>query len=356
MKTTKYLSYYVGELPKGCRLCMNGMKLVYFATGLCGRSCFYCPISKERRGRDVVYADEVPVKGLEDVIAEAKAIDARGIGVTGGDPLLRVDRVVETLNALREASFKKLHVHLYTTTQPHVNERSLGKLLDAGINELRFHPNLEIADELVPLKLAVDMGFNAGLEVPAIPGFEDRIRRAIERAEKLGASFVIINELEMTESNALALQVRGFRLKAGSVAAVQGSWEAAMALLKSAEELGLSGHFCPAYIKDSAQFRNRLRRKARNIAMPHEVVTRDPLLVKGIVEPPEGTSLEEALRKVKSIAPELHVYVNASRGRLECNYKELKRLSKQLKGAGFRLSIVGELPTSFREQVMLRPI
>jgi len=356
LKATKYLSYYVGELPEGCRLCMNGMKLVYFATGLCSRSCFYCPLSRERKGRDVVYADEVPVRSLEDVIAEAKAIDARGVGVTGGDPILRVDRVVETLRALRGALPRRLHVHLYTTTQPYVDESSLSKLLDAGIDELRFHPNLEVVDELVPLKLAVDIGFKAGLEVPAIPGFEDRTWRIIERAERLGASFVIINELEMTEPNALALQVRGFKLKVGSVSAVQGSWEAAMTLLRSVEELGLDGHFCPAYIKDSAQFRNRLRRKARNIAMPHEVITRDPLLVKGVIELPEGTSLEEALERIKSIAPELHVYVNADRNRLECNYKELKRLSKRLKDAGFRLSIVGELPTSFREQVMLKPL
>jgi pyruvate formate-lyase activating enzyme-like uncharacterized protein len=353
---TKYLSYYVGELPEGCRLCIKGMKLVYFATGLCGRSCFYCPLSKERKGRDVVYADEVPVKGLEDVIAEAKTIDARGVGVTGGDPMLRIERVVKTLKALRETFPGKLHVHLYTTTQPYVNELSLSKLLDVGIDELRFHPNLEVVDELAPLRLAIDMGFKAGLEIPAIPGFEGRICRAIERAEKLGAAFVVINELEMTESNALALQVRGFKLKAGSVSAVQGSWETAMALLRSVEELGLNGHFCPAYIKDSAQFRNRLRRKARSIAMPHEVVTRDPLLVKGVIEPPEGSSLEEALRRIKSIAPELHVYVNVNRNWLECNYKELKKLSKQLKSMGFRLSIVGELPTSFREQVMLKPI
>jgi pyruvate formate-lyase activating enzyme-like uncharacterized protein len=335
---------------------MKGMKLVYFATGLCSRSCFYCPLSKERKGRDVVYADEVPVKSLEDVIAEAKAIDAKGVGVTGGDPMLRVERVVETLKALREALPEKLHVHLYTTTQPYVDETRLGKLLDAGVDELRFHPNLEAVDELTPLRLAIDMGFKAGLEVPAIPGFEDRICKIIERAEDLGATFVVINELEMTESNALALQIRGFKLKPASVSAVQGSWETAMTLLKFVEELGLSSHFCPAYIKDSAQFKNRLRRKARNIVMPHEVVTRDPLLVKGVLEPPEGLSLEEALKRIKSIVPDLHVYVNTSKNRLECNYKELKKLSKSLKSAGFRLYIVGELPTNFREQVILKPI
>lgn len=335
---------------------MNGMKLVYFATGLCGRSCFYCPLSQERKRKDVTYADEVLVNSLEDVINEAKLIEARGVGITGGDPILRVDRVVETLRTLKEMFSKDLHVHMYTTTQPYVNEHSLDKLLNAEIDELRFHPNLEVDDQLLPLKLASDMGFKVGIEIPAIPGFEDKILKIIDKARKLGASFVVINELEMTESNAAMLQIRGLKLKDGSASAVEGSWEVAMLLLEGVEEMGLNGHFCPAYIKDSVQLRNRLRRKAKNIAMPHETITRDPLLVKGVIEPPEGVSLEEVLESLRSIAPNLYFYVNSKRRRLECNYKELKKYSKQLKKMNFKLSVVGELPTSFREELFLKPI
>lgn len=335
---------------------MKGVKLVYFVTGLCSRSCFYCPLSKDRKGKDVIYADEVPVNNMDDVVCEAKTIEARGVGVTGGDPLLKIYRVIETLKALKKALSKDLHVHLYTTTQPYVNEVSLGKLLDVGVDELRIHPNLEIDDELTPLKRAVDMGFKVGVEVPAIPGYESRILNVINRAKRSGASFVVINELEMTESNAISLQVRGFRLKADSVSAVEGSWEVAMALLKRVEELSLDGHFCPAYIKDSAQFKNRLRRKARNIALPHETITKDPLLVKGVIEPPEGVSFEESLAIIRSIAPSLYIYINHQRRRLECNHKELKKLAKQLKGMGFKLNVVSELPTSFREQVVVKPI
>ncbi|MHC1627594.1 MAG: radical SAM protein [Candidatus Nezhaarchaeales archaeon] len=356
MKTTKYMSYYVGKLPVGCRLCMNGMKLVYFATGLCSRSCFYCPLSRERKGKDVTYADEVPVKSIEDVINEAKAINARGVGVTGGDPLLKTERVVQTLKALKERFYDKLHIHLYTTTQPHVNDSALNMLLEVGIDELRFHPNLEVDDPLLPVRLAVDMGFNVGIEIPALPGFEDRTIKMLDRARKLGVSFIVINELEMTESNAAMLQIRGYKLKVGSASAVEGSWETAMTILKSIEEMGLNGHFCPAYIKDSAQFRNRLKRKAKSIAMPHETITRDPLLVKGVIEPSEEVSLEEAANMVKAIVPNAHIYINYERRRVECNYKTLKLIAKELKKRGFKLSIVGEIPTSFREQVLLKPL
>lgn len=354
MKTTKYMSYYVGELPKGCLLCMRGAKLVYFATGLCSRSCFYCPLSLERKGKDVVYADETPVRGLEDVIKEAKLIRALGVGVTGGDPLLKVDRVVETIRALREVFGRGFHVHVYTTTQPYVNSSTLKALGEAGVDELRLHPKLDVHDELRQVEEAVDLGLNVGLELPAIPGFEAKLMEAIERACRLGASFVTINELEMTESNAALMQMLGFRLKKGSPSAVEGSWEVAMALLKLCEDLGLNAHFCPAYIKDSVQFRNRLRRKAKSIALPHEVITRDPLLVKGVVEPPPGRSLHDAYNYLRSLLPQEFIYVNEYRNRVECRHKALLRVAQKLKRMGFKLSIVGEMPTSFREQVLVK--
>ncbi|MCS7139125.1 MAG: radical SAM protein [Nitrososphaerota archaeon] len=356
MKATKYLSYYVGELPKGCSLCMNGMKVTYFATGLCTRSCFYCPLSRERRGKDVTYADEVPVRDIEDVINEARLVNAKGIGVTGGDPLLRVKRVVETIKVLRDEFSNKLHVHLYTTTQPHVNYTTLKKLVEARVDELRFHPNLEQDDPLNPVKLAVEMGFNTGIEIPSLPGYEDRIVKILDRARRLDVAFVVINELEMTEYNAVMLQIKGYRLKAGSPSAVEGSWEVAMSLLRVVEDMGLSGHFCPAYIKDSAQFRNRLKRKAKNLVMPHETITPDPLLVKGMIKPPEGMGIEEAFKIVKQLMPTEYIHLNIEKKRIECNYRKLKAKAKILKEIGFSLSIVGEMPTSFREQVFLKPI
>ena len=68
MKKTAYYSWKNGTLPKGCQMCVKGQKLVLFVTGLCPRNCFYCPISEKKHKKDVVYADEWPIKNEKEIL------------------------------------------------------------------------------------------------------------------------------------------------------------------------------------------------------------------------------------------------------------------------------------------------
>ena len=101
LKKTRFGSYLVGQMPDGCRLCTMGAKLVLFVTGLCNKACFYCPLSPERKHRDISLANERPVRRLEDITEEAMLMDALGTGLTGGDPLLRPDRTVKYIELLK---------------------------------------------------------------------------------------------------------------------------------------------------------------------------------------------------------------------------------------------------------------
>lgn len=77
-------SFY-NYLPEGCRLCYMGAKMVLFITGSCGKNCFYCPVSYERKEKDLIFANERRVGKDEDIIEEAISMEALGTGITGGN-------------------------------------------------------------------------------------------------------------------------------------------------------------------------------------------------------------------------------------------------------------------------------
>ena len=117
LSKTPYFSYKIGELPTGCKFCVKGEKLVLFITGICNRNCFYCPLSEQKKNKDVVYANEWETKPnqFDVIIKEAKLTNAKGAGITGGDPLLVCERTCSTIKKLKKAFGKKFHIHLYTS-------------------------------------------------------------------------------------------------------------------------------------------------------------------------------------------------------------------------------------------------
>src|SRR3989339_1595831 len=130
VKVNEYYSYNQGELPKGCQYCVKGEKVVIFVTGLCPRKCYFCPVSDQKYGHDVQFANEREIKEIEDIIAEIKAMKAKGAGITGGDPLMKVDRVCEYILQLKKDFGNEFHVHLYTSLNL-VTPNILKKLSDA---------------------------------------------------------------------------------------------------------------------------------------------------------------------------------------------------------------------------------
>jgi len=91
---TKYFSEKINRLPKGCKMCVKGRKLVLFVTGKCSRKCFYCSISDNKYQNNTIYANERKVNSFNDIINEAKISSSKGAGLTGGDPLADLPRTI----------------------------------------------------------------------------------------------------------------------------------------------------------------------------------------------------------------------------------------------------------------------
>jgi hypothetical protein len=269
-------------LSKGCVLCHQGAKMVLFVTGRCHRSCWYCPLSSDRKGKDVVFANERRIKDPSQIIKEAETMSALGTGVTGGEPLLCIDRVVGYCRLLKEHFGKEHQIHLYTAKAPADDELCA---LKGYVDEIRLHPPRECwetileSDFIRSAQRARELGFDIGIEVPALPGLE-HLAPALPYLD-----FLNINELEWGETNADEMRRQGFELADGMHNAIKGARAWAESLCRNEKV-----HWCASSFKDSVQLRERLKRIAKNTARPFDEITNEGTIVYGVLEPETGTS------------------------------------------------------------------
>jgi len=327
--------------------------MVLLVTGECAAGCFYCPLSAEKRGRDVMYANERRFLSPDQMIEEAELMDALGTGVTGGDPLMAIGRTVGLIRVLRERFGRSHHIHLYTAS---ADRGRIARVAEAGLDEVRFHPPVRMWSDLgrTPYRAAVraakGLGMSVGLELPVIPGRGRDLVSAIAFADSEGLDFVNLNELEFSETNWMALRRAGFEVKDDISAGVEGSEELAINLLRLRADTPL--HYCSASFKDGVQLRRRIMRRARNVRRPHELLTRDGTLLKGVVETADRSMTAAWLLKRFDIPGEL-VYSNPAKDRLEIAPWVLEEIADELELPSY---IVEEYPTADALEVERTPL
>lgn len=334
-ETGSFCSY----LSKGCRFCQEGAKMVLFVTGLCPKNCFYCPLSDERRGKDLIFANERPVKSDEDLLEEAGLMDALGTGITGGEPLLKIERVLHYISLLKSHFGKEHHIHLYTSLAP--DRQLLEKLADAGLDEIRLHPPQEIWGDFghgpyaYALQNAKKLGIEAGIEIPALEGAE----KVAAFAEKMDV-FLNLNELEFSDNNSEALLKSGFSLESDVSCAAAGSRKYAEGAFSACKKV----HFCSSTYKDAVQLRKRLQRIAKNTAREFDDVTEDGTLVYGLIECGDQKLAEEILQDLE-VPSELF---EVRERRIEIAWwvlEEIKdEIKEELEPCGVRLSVIERYP------------
>jgi len=356
VKTIKRMakkSAYTGRLPKGCVLCEKGAKLVLLVTGKCDRRCTYCPLSAEKRGKDVFFANERRISQIEEALDEASLIDALGTGITGGDPLLAIDRTTESIKALKKRFGKSHHIHLYTTS---TDKKRISRVAKAGLDEIRFHPpvamwsNLRKTPYAGAVKHAKDLGMSVGLEIPVIPGTEKELVSAIAFADNAGLDFVNLNELEFSETNWRSLRALGFDVKDDVSSGVEGSEVLGLDLLRLDADVPI--HYCSSSFKDGVQLRRRIMRRAKRVKRPHELLTKDGTFLKGVIETDHPAMTAAYIMKKYEVPGEL-IWSNIKKKRLEVAPWVLEEIADELEQPCF---IVEEYPTADALEVERRPL
>lgn len=324
--------------------------MVLLITGKCSTGCYYCPLSSQKRGRDVVYANELRVNAEDQILEEARLIDAEGTGITGGDPLRELKRTIGLIELLKEEFGDRHHIHLYTST---FDAEAFSRLEEAGLDEVRIHPPLPLwkrmgTTELERMKAFT--GLDVGLEVPSIPGEEEALRLLIGYAESIDLDFVNLNELEFSETNCDALLERGFEVKSEISSAVKGSQELALEILSL--DLSISRHYCSSSFKDSVQLRKRIMRRAENVALPLDIITDEGTLYKGVIESEDLEEVLMVLNQGFDVPPEL-MRIDLEKRRVEVAAWVLEEIANELELPAF---LVEEYPTADRLEVEREPL
>ncbi|PTD94406.1 radical SAM protein [archaeon SCG-AAA382B04] len=340
-----------GELPKGCKYCERGEKAVYFITGKCDKSCFYCPISQKKKDNASSWINEKKIDKKEDLVEEIEKSRAKGISITGGEPLLDAEKTAKEISFLKKRFGETFHIHLYTSKA--IDPDQIKKLSLAGLDEIRYHiPNLEINRKYVnSIKESSKQFEEVGVEIPAIPGKQEEIKKIAQRVEKY-IDFMNLNELEYSENSYEKLKEKGFQPKEDKRRAIKDSEKVATSLIKN--EFNFTIHFCPSHFKDSVQLKRRFLRRAKNVAKEYEQITTEGTIVKGIIKTHKPKEIIQFLEQ-KEVPEDLYKKMG---DKIETTWIVVDELATKLKEQDeeAEIEIIEQHPTQQRLIVQKIPL
>jgi hypothetical protein len=336
---TKFGSYYLNGVAEGCKNCVKGEKLVLFISGVCKRNCFYCSLSFKRKNVNKIWANERDCKSVEEVMQEARESNAKGAGITGGDPLLFLDRTIKYASGLKKKFGKRFHIHIYLPTK-FVTKEKLRKLR-CCIDEVRFHPEFlckklsegelqRDVEKISQASLIFDKN-NVGIELPILPDRKKEILSFIKRIAK-DIGFVNLNELEISDTN-FDYFVKKYRLKQGGYV-VSGSKDAGLWILNKLKQEKLRIHLCTAETKNWYQYKNRL---LKHDILPFGERTWEGTVIYFAIYAEDIKEFRKIIKKLKKFK---YIYIDKKKKRIILG----KKILKNLKGK-YNIKKVEEYPT-----------
>jgi uncharacterized protein len=333
---SKYDSFIVNDMTKGCKFCLRGEKLVLFMGGKCSRKCWYCSLSNSRKKCKVFFANERPILKKKDLIEEVKVSGAKGAGITGGDALIQYRKTLEFAKSLKKAFGKKFHIHIYLP----LNLVTMKKIknLSKYIDEFRFHPSFLVSerivdDEVKKIKdVSTSLGKNrVGIELPIIPGREKETIDFISSIKK-DISFLNLNELEISETNFKRI-VEGYSINNDSYT-IKDSKSCGLKILKKFKNDNLKIHLCTARTKDKHQYINRLLRYK---ILPFGHRTKDGNVIYFAAYPKDIDSSEKLIKDITN-----NYFIDGERKRIIIKMQDVEKVYRN---TGLKIARVMEPPT-----------
>jgi uncharacterized protein len=259
---TKFASYCVNDIADGCKYCLRGEKVVLFMGGKCSRKCWYCSLSSSRKKCIKIFANERPIVWTKDLINEIIESNAKGIGITGGDPLINFRKTFRFAKKAKKKFGKNFHIHIYLPLNL-VTVKKIKKL-SKYVDEFRFHPSFLINKDKIQSEINLIKEISGilgkekiGIELPLIPDKEKEIINFILKI-KYYISFLNLNEFEISETN-FNVVTKKYKLN-DDTCTIYNSKKVGLKILSVLKNSGLKIHLCTACTKDKYQYVNRLKK------------------------------------------------------------------------------------------------
>ena len=283
---------HIGELSPGCLICGEGYWSCMFINGLCTAHCFYCPqdreIKEERLPKEDIYFNDA-----KHYIAYLEKFNFKGVGFSGGEPLLVFDKLLTYIEKIRERFGKSMYLWIYTNGDL-VTKDKLIRLNKSGIDEIRFNISANNYD-LRPVELAVNIIDTVIVEIPSIPEDYETVKRCLTKMQKIGVRHLNIHQLQATQYNYKNLIDRGYTFLHYHNPPIFESEMSALKLIRYAldNKIGLPINYCSSGYKERFQGEGARARKAYLIKKDFEELT-DPKYIRSL-------SIQDSLTNIKKI-------------------------------------------------------
>jgi len=207
-------SIYINRISTACLECKKGNRsLTLFFSLECNRDCYFCSNKNQENY-------EYYIKNDKDIIAEYETFIFRNnlvaIGLTGGEPLIHVDKVCSFFSYVKKHS-PNIHTRLYTNGDL-ADEDVLVKLHDSGLDEIRFSIKIEDSESAInsimkKLKMAKTYISTVMVEMPVIPSTINKMKALLVKLELANIDGINLLEFLFPLINPLEYKQRGFKIK-----------------------------------------------------------------------------------------------------------------------------------------------
>ncbi|MBM9512293.1 radical SAM protein [Desulfogranum marinum] len=261
----------MSNLSPGCRICIEGQWSCLFINGKCNGNCFYCPTSQDEIGLPTT--NTLTFQDPKEYAAYLQVFGFKGTSISGGEPLLTLDKTVRFIRSIKNRFGGDVHVWLYTNGILATRE-IMKKLADAGLNEIRFDIGAT-GYRLRQLDHAVGIIPTVTVEIPAVPEESERMINLLPSLYDCGVQHLNLHQLRLTPYNFKKLVTRGYRFLHGKKMAVLDSELAALEILLHGKKknINLPINYCSFPYKDRFQALAARRRNGTFILKSYESLT-----------------------------------------------------------------------------------